>query len=176
MTKVSKFTLWNTSCIIFSHLKLIEVHFLTLSWLCSHWISPNGLKSPSGASTHPDKSANLGVNGSKFWNLVKSGWKYTKFAIKISEKKFFDRDPPPTPLMAGYLRHSQFRVKNFNVKIGKNLITLQEIAQKWWKLAQIKITICLKICRKQIFDIGKIFGFSGSERSKNEIFDHFPPY
>jgi len=32
--------------------------------------------------------------------------------------------------MAGYLGHSQFRVKNFNAKIGKNLITFQEIAQK----------------------------------------------
>ena len=66
LTKVSEFTLWNTSCIIFSHLKFIKVHFLTLFWLFGHWISPKGLKWPPGAPTHPNKFAKLGTFGSRF--------------------------------------------------------------------------------------------------------------
>ena len=109
LTKVSEFTLWNTSCIIFSHLKFIKVHFLTLFWLFGHWISPNGLKWHPGAPTHPDKFPKLGTFGSRFQNSVKSGWKYTKFATNITSNQNFDRDPPPVPLRARGWRDSHFR-------------------------------------------------------------------
>ena len=51
--------------------------------------------------THPDKSAKLRTFGSRFSNSVKSGWKYTKFAIRIIKKIFFDPDPP-CPLKPHY--------------------------------------------------------------------------
>ena len=71
---------------------------------------------------------------------------------------------------------ANFALSNFNAKIAKSLITLQQISQKWWKLAEIKITICSKICRKQIFDFEKFFRFSCSERSKIEFSASFSPY
>ena len=45
MTKSLVFTLWNTSSIMFSHLKLIKVHFMTLFWPFGHKISPKAEKS-----------------------------------------------------------------------------------------------------------------------------------
>ena len=86
-TKVSVFTLWNTFCIIFSHLMLIKVHFLALFWLFDQWISPNGLKWPPRAprGPHPPRQIRqFWVNGSEFSNSVKRRWKYTKFAIRIT--------------------------------------------------------------------------------------------
>ena len=83
LTKFLVFTLWNTSCIIFSHLKLIKVHFLTLFWLFGHWIPQNGLKWP------PGQIHQFWVNGSEFSNSLKSGWKYNKFSTKITSSQIW---------------------------------------------------------------------------------------
>ena len=99
-TKVFVFTLWNTFCIIFSHLMLIKVHFLALFWLFDQWISPNGLKWPPRAprGPHPPRqNRQFWVNGSEFSNSVKRRWKYTKFAIRITKNLKFDPDPPLPP-------------------------------------------------------------------------------
>ena len=67
MTRGLVFTLWNTSFIIFIHLKLVKVHFLTLFFdslviELLHVAKNTPLQGP----THPHKSTNCGSTGPNF--------------------------------------------------------------------------------------------------------------
>ena len=101
LTPKNALTPWNTSCIIFSHLKLIKVHFCTLFWHFGCWTSPNAPKSRPRGPYPPRQIRKFWVNGSKFWNSVKSTWKYTKIAafyVQTGKNPDFDLWPPPIAL------------------------------------------------------------------------------
>ena len=69
------------------HIQSFKAHqstFWYTFWLSGHWISPNVQKWPPQGPYPPRQIRKFWVNRSKFWNSVKRGWKYTKFATEIT--------------------------------------------------------------------------------------------
>ena len=84
LTKYSVFTFWHTSLAIIHGLQSLKVHIFSLLSAFSLQISQNGSKWPPESPHPPRQIGQFWANGSKFLNSVKRGWKYTKFATKIT--------------------------------------------------------------------------------------------
>ena len=133
MTKSLVFTLWNTSWIIFSHLKLIEVHFLTLFWLLSRWISPNAQKWPPQGPYPPRQIRKFWVNGSKFWNSVESTFEsiFTSLSMYLDTRDQLQTpDSEPKKCQACYLCLFEFVLFYLNL-VWRNIHHQMGSYEKW---------------------------------------------